>query len=357
MCKQVNLWNLRVGETMGTVMTDRHIKAHLLALLARAAETGARVLVMVQCDPGTEYVLERVSSSRFGGVQLNYRDAGDEPMCSMVVSASEPWPKVNLTEFGLKGRDTDGEGVEVRLEQPPVREARRAVPEAQSAQGGDRLALDRGAEAKRLEGEVMSLVLKAFDAQDKEAALALVDKFQAQALAEVLLSNVCGTQLFTDEELFELSHRFPASHPVVSLFIAESLCRDGDVQAALPHLEHSAMGGVTEARGKLAMLYLDGGDGIAKSVPKAMAWMATIDANVPENPADKFFFLADDDREVDRWPYDIYEGRWRWDLVCEALDTVEDPDEVNAVLDAVPRGRQHVRQGWTVIKHADDIAF
>lgn len=97
--------------------TNKQVIEHLTALLAKCEGTGSRVLVLLQDDPICAYSLrgvEGVGSHAESGVALRYSSEGSEGSYSTRVSAEEePGARVKLTPQGIKGRDEDGELVEL----------------------------------------------------------------------------------------------------------------------------------------------------------------------------------------------------------------------------------------------------
>lgn len=92
------------------------LETHLTEVLERARRTGCVVQVLLQDDPEGDYRLERATAAAQGWVDLSYRCSNSGGMYSATVSMDRNQVEhVRLTPGGCKGRDFDGELIEVRL--------------------------------------------------------------------------------------------------------------------------------------------------------------------------------------------------------------------------------------------------
>lgn len=190
-----------------------------------------------------------------------------------------------------------------------------------------------------------------FEAEDRAAALRLVEEHGGVALGELILSNDFGPELFTLNEMTELCRRYPMSNPIVSLLLGvECLDDRSRTLEGVEHLRFAGSRGLKEACGLLGGLYLVGVDGvIAPDLAEGLKWFGRLGSDDPPDIAERFLFT---DEDADSWPYNIFCGRpdgWQWEMVCDLLEEVSDESVIEASLDAIPGSRRHIGRRWVVL--------
>jgi len=99
-----------------TSKVDKEIQSHLDTFIKRSIEGKGKVVVLVQDAPGCEFQLEKVEPTGGMGLRLVYREEGEEGTFAAEISGDpNAEGTVMKTPTGIRGRDRDGERVEVRF--------------------------------------------------------------------------------------------------------------------------------------------------------------------------------------------------------------------------------------------------
>lgn len=323
--------------------TTLELRNHLLELMRRARVEDGRVAVRIEHASNQKLWLDGVSVRRGNIVLLEFREAPNDLMSRAEVTADPAMGNsVSLVPRGCTGRAVDGKWIEVRFASKS--ELEKSVSSHEQQLMSAAVSGEEGSDSSSLRDRMAEV----FEQGDKGAALSLVQAHGAEAVAEVLVSNRFGPELFEKEEVFDLCEKYPFQNGLASLFNGFGWLEGGNMKMAIRHLEHAAGEGSVEAKGTLARIYIEG-DGVKRDVVKGLVWLSQVGFG-KEDPADDWFF---GDGQFEDLPFNMSRQRWDWERLCELLNGLPTKSEAKKALAAVPDlGR--IERRWVVVGEDED---